>query len=236
MPRVDRQRARWVQWVVGVVAVPILAALIGAGGLGWFRDTSAPSKVAPTPTPSATAPNSPTPETSGVTASPHGGPSPRGSTSPRDNSALGRCSRGAPADERGTSILAGADGSATYPSPTATAPEPPNVIHPGDVIQVVGSGFIYVQATGERYGPRGNGTPASAGWFMPGVSEYSAIVRYNNYPTGWIGAAFPAGTLSACTRYAYNYDVRLFFYMNSPADHSGNSGAWSFEVKIYRDT
>jgi hypothetical protein len=147
---------------------------------------------------------------------------------------MGRCQRGATPDQQGTSIFAGADPDAVYPPRSAAVPDPPNAIHSGDVIKVVATGSVYFAAVGQWTDPTGNGTPAPDGWLAPHVSEYSAIVRYNNNPGGWVGDPFAVGTLSVCTAYSLDYPVRLVFMTNTVGDRVGNSGAWSFRVQIYQ--
>jgi hypothetical protein len=224
----------WIRWLVGFVLVPIVVATIGAGALSWFQRSSNPPESSTDANRPATSPSgngAPQGTRAGVPAV---GKSAQAADGPLDPSPMGRCIRGEQPDVQGTSTFAGADPAATYPSPTAAAPEPPNVIRAGDVIQISASGSMHFAAAGKAYGPNGNGTPAPDGWLMPGVSQYSAVVRYNNNPRGWVGDPSPVGRFSTCVTYTFGYDIRLIFHPNTNGHHAGNSGSWSFTVKIYR--
>jgi hypothetical protein len=227
----------WVRWVVGFVVVPIVVAAISAGALSLSRATPRSADVPiPDDAVPATSVATGTSRPSNTTvAPPSTTKSPDTSKqTPVDDSPMGRCRRGATPDQQGTSIFAGADSDAVYPPRTAAAPDPPNVIQSGDVVKVIATGSMYFTAIGQWSDPSGIGTPAPDGWLAPHVSEYSAIVRYNTNPGGWVGDPFAVGALSACTRYSAGYPVRLVFMTNTIGEQVGDSGAWSFRVEIYR--
>ncbi|MEV0387215.1 hypothetical protein [Nonomuraea sp. NPDC050643] len=149
--------------------------------------------------------------------------------------AMDRCSKGLRADVQDTATFAGGRRDAVFP-PVPYGDQAPNGIRDGDVIRIAeASGSIYFDGLQKRVGPGGNGIAAPRGWFVPGAPQYSAILRYNNNPTGWIGDPFPYDRLMACTRYTGGTDVRLAFLMNLRSDQVGKSGAWTFTVKVYRD-
>jgi len=229
----------WVRWLIGFVVVPIVVAAIGAGAFSLSHGMSTTSDISAATAGSTASPaaettrTKPTDQVTGQTPT-H---SPAAATpGAADDSPMGRCQRGAAPDQQGISTFAGADSDAVYPARTAAAPDPPNAIHPGDLIKVLATGSIYFAAIGQWIDPTGNGAPAPDGWLAPHVSEYSAIARYNTNPGGWVGDPFAVGTLSTCTRYSLGYPVRLVFMTNTVRQNVGNSGAWSFAVAIYRSS
>ncbi|MGW0807378.1 hypothetical protein [Nonomuraea sp. NPDC002799] len=149
--------------------------------------------------------------------------------------AMDRCNQDLRADVQDTTTFTGGHRDAVFP-PVPYGDQAPNGIRDGDVIRIAEvSGSIYFDGLQKWVGPGGNGTAAPRGWFVPGAPQYSAILRYNNNPEGWIGDPFPYDRLMACTRYSGGTDVRLAFLMNLRPDQVGKSGSWTFTVKVYRD-
>ncbi len=120
--------------------------------------------------------------------------------------------------------------------PVPYGDQAPNGIRHGDVIRISeASGPMYFKDAKKWVGPGGNGIAAPSNWWVPGAPQYSAILRYNNHPGGWVGDLFPYHRLLTCTQYNGGSSVRLAFLMNVEPDHIGESGSWTFTVKVYRD-
>ncbi|MEU1880989.1 hypothetical protein ABZ470_27090 [Streptosporangium sp. NPDC020072] len=114
---------------------------------------------------------------------------------------------------------------------------PPNLLQDGDVFLLLSSSYYKVKFDswpwGPSYPPDGNGVPApSTGWPYPGSLEYSAILRFNNDPGGWVGPIHQATAFGGCTVWS-GPPVRLLFGVNDP-NPGDNSGYWSFGFYLYR--
>ncbi|MBB5084079.1 hypothetical protein [Nonomuraea endophytica] len=159
-----------------------------------------------------------------------------GSTPAQDaTAAMDRCNQDLKPDTQNTTTFSAGHRDAVFP-PVPYGEQAPNGIRDGDVIRIAEvSGSIQFDGLEKRVGPGGNGVAAPRGWFVPGAPQYSAILRYNNNPTGWVGDPFPYDRMTTCTRYTGGMDVRLAFLMNLRSDQSGKSGAWTFTLKVYRD-
>ncbi|MEU2391250.1 hypothetical protein [Streptomyces sp. NPDC007369] len=112
--------------------------------------------------------------------------------------------------------------------------DPGNVLNPGDVFSVgylsgnVGTGF-----GSPGVGAYGNGIPAPGGWPYPGLFQYSAVLRFNNNPGGWVGAPAHAAAFGGCHVWSGALPVRLLFGVND-TNTWDNSGYWEFAIRIYR--
>ncbi|MFF3441225.1 hypothetical protein [Streptosporangium sp. NPDC002721] len=112
---------------------------------------------------------------------------------------------------------------------------PSNIIEPGDVFRIIpdtGSRVDPDDWEGASVGPGGNGQAAPQGWPFPGLAQYSAVLRLNNNPAGWVGDPVRATALGGCMLWTDALPVRLLFGVNDP-DLSDNSGQWSFRIRIY---
>ncbi|NUR60968.1 MAG: hypothetical protein HOV87_20245 [Catenulispora sp.] len=118
---------------------------------------------------------------------------------------------------------------------------PANVLYPGDVFRILYTDYPQVKIGSwpwdPSYGPNGNGVaaPSNSNWPFPGLSEYSAVLRFNNNPGGWVGAPTQATAYAACTVWN-GPPVRLLFYVNdnNPGDNSGNW--WLSFYQYYPET
>jgi hypothetical protein len=111
---------------------------------------------------------------------------------------------------------------------------PPNTITDGDAFAVmwiydsnVGFGF-----GGPSFGPYGDNRAAPPNWPYPGMFQYSAVLRFNNDPTGWVNAPAHAAAFGGCHLWS-GPPVRLLFGVNDTATWD-NSGSWDFYVRVYK--
>lgn len=128
-------------------------------------------------------------------------------------------------------ITVAGNGGGSFPS----GPNPANVLANGDVFTVetryrewvgMGGGAPSVE-------PYGNNIPAPAGWPFPSLFQYSAVMRFNNNPGGWVLSPVHAAAFAGCHLWTDPTQVRLLFYVNDT--YTGdNSGSWHFTVSIYK--
>lgn len=88
---------------------------------------------------------------------------------------------------------------------------------------------------GQSYGPDGNSIGAPSGWPFPGNWEYSAILRFNNNPLGWVDIPVQASQQAGCRTWSSSLPVRLGFYVNDPGLND-NGGQWNITVQIWKKT
>ncbi|MEV4096161.1 hypothetical protein [Streptosporangium saharense] len=98
--------------------------------------------------------------------------------------------------------------------------DPPNLLQNGDVFSLPPFNYYRVKFDSWPWGPSyledGNGVTApSTGWPYPGSLEYSAILRFNNDPGGWVGPVHQATAFGGCTVWS-GPPVRLMFGVNDP--------------------
>lgn len=109
-----------------------------------------------------------------------------------------------------------------------TGANPSNVLFDGDVFLLLSGTYPQVKIGAwpwdPSYGPDGNSVAAPAGWPYPGLNQYSAVLRFNNNPTGWVGAPTRTTAFGRCTVWS-GPPVRLLFGVNDP-DLGDNSGKW----------
>ncbi|MFI0805951.1 hypothetical protein [Streptomyces echinatus] len=112
---------------------------------------------------------------------------------------------------------------------------PSNVLEPGDVFVIIPEpeSRVSVSRLGENYGPDGTGRVADGSWPYPGLSQYSAVLRFNNNPGGWVDSPVQATAFQQCTRWDRSLPVRLLFGVNDPK-LDDNGGMWKFRVQIYK--
>jgi hypothetical protein len=112
-------------------------------------------------------------------------------------------------------------------------PNPPNILSYGDVYSIDIGGWVSIDLWGTTFGPSGNGTPAPAGWPFPGNWQYSAVLRFNNNPGGWVGVPVQASQQGGCRTWTSGYPVRLGFYVND-TQFWDNGGQWYITVRIWK--
>ncbi|MFF0579446.1 hypothetical protein [Streptosporangium saharense] len=147
--------------------------------------------------------------------------------------ALAACRRGEAADVSTSDFRVYGNGGGGIPG----GANPPNLLQNGDVFLLLPSTYYKVKFDswpwGPSYAPDGNGVTApSTGWPYPGSLEYSAILRFNNNPGGWVGPVHQATAFAGCTVWS-GPPVRLLFGVNDP-NPGDNSGYWSFGFYLYR--
>lgn len=145
--------------------------------------------------------------------------------------ALAACNGNRPADFSQAPAVISGSGGGSVPSGT----RPANILLDGDVFRLLPSAFPTVKI-GQRpwdpsYGPGGNGVAAPAGRPFPGLNQYSAVLRFNNDPTGWVGLPMSSSAFTVCTMWP-GPPVRLLFYVNDPIA-SDNSGSWWISFDQY---
>ncbi|MDI1463217.1 hypothetical protein QEZ54_19740 [Catellatospora sp. KI3] len=135
------------------------------------------------------------------------------------------------APQAAETIFIQGNGGGSFPS----GGNPPNAIAAGNVFSVSAS---YWDKVGMGWGapsvgPYGDSIPAPGNWPFPQMLQYSAIQRFNNNPGGWVGNPEQAALFGGCHVWTSSLPVRLLFYVNDT--YTGdNSGAWRFDVRVYR--
>lgn len=157
--------------------------------------------------------------------------------------AMDRCSRNAPANapgDRDEMVRVWGKEAGSFPS----GPNPGNVLAQGNVVRIVPdlSSRIVTDYWGNWAPPNGNLLAAPAnGWPYPDLFQFSAVLRFNNNPGGWVGPPAQATAFGGCMTWTDSRPVRMLFGVNDP-DVSDNSSAqypqtdlsWKFRVLIYK--
>ncbi|MGH3688364.1 MAG: hypothetical protein ACRDQY_08890 [Pseudonocardiaceae bacterium] len=146
-------------------------------------------------------------------------------------SAMWNCQNGrVPQQEAVVTVLGNGGGS--FPG----GANPPNVLQRGDVLRILPywEDRVRVDLWGQNYGPNGNNVRTrTAGWPFPGLFEFSAVLRTNNNPGGWVGPPRQATEFAGCNQWNSSLPVRLLFAVNDPGP-GDNGGFWRFRVMIYK--
>ncbi|WP_143043781.1 hypothetical protein [Nonomuraea jiangxiensis] len=143
-----------------------------------------------------------------------------------------RCGLGLVPDHEVQRVLVWGNGGGGVPA----GHNPPNIIEPGDVFRVIPDFNSRVDPDewlGGTLGPNGNGEVAPDGWPFPGLAKYSAVLRFNNAPTGWTSGPAQATHFNHCIVFQDHAPARFSFGVND-VKTSDNGGAWSFHVQIWR--
>ncbi|SDX94878.1 hypothetical protein SAMN05421504_10412 [Amycolatopsis xylanica] len=145
--------------------------------------------------------------------------------------ALAACRRSAASDFSDINVIVQGNGGGSVPR----GADPGNVLRTGDVFLLLPSFYAKVKIDswlwGPSYGENGNGVRAANDFPYPGLSQYSAVLRFNNNPTGWVGAPAQATAFAQCTVWG-GPRVRLLFGVND-SKLSDNSGYWWFSYYQY---
>ncbi len=113
-------------------------------------------------------------------------------------SAMWNCQNGRVAQRDAVVTVLG-NGGGSFPAGV----NPPNVLQRGDVLRILPywEDRVRVDHWGQNYGLNGNNIRTrTAGWPFPGLYEFSAILRTNNNPGGWVGPPRQATEFAGCNQ------------------------------------
>jgi hypothetical protein len=138
--------------------------------------------------------------------------------------ALAACRRSAASDFSDINVTVYGNGGGSVPQGS----NPGNVLRTGDVFLLLPTFYSKVKIGSWPWDPsydeNGNGVRAGNDFPYPGLSQYSAVLRFNNDPTGWVGAPAQATAFARCTVWN-GPPVRLLFGVND-SNIGDNSGSW----------